>query len=169
MVEDKEIKDTEIVDNRINVRITKVIDGVASSRYIQLDDFVYIKDQQDGKWWKGRRSPTSNTNNLSTANINAAKYENLNLAGEEQCGTHMCYVYEEKNPAITKLTNEKFWIDKDEFLLRQEQYDVGVILFTVAFTYNTNFSPITIPSPTKDIPEGAKVSDYYLKYYVHDP
>jgi hypothetical protein len=171
--DDKVIEDTEVAGNRITMRVSKVTDGSETTRYIHLDDFFYIKDQQDGKWWKGRRNSTARRSStdsdmFKTGSINAARSENLSLIGEERCGTLMCYIYEETNPAITKLIPYKYWIDKNEFLLRKVTYDVGEVQFTEEYTY-TNFSPITIPSPVKDIPEGDKVSDYYLKYYVNAP
>ncbi len=143
-------------------------DGKKGGELISIGETTYIKDYNEGKWWKqtvkpeekpknkdeGEREPKDFTEDLKEMQAKPLTYEKL---GEESCGSLTCYKYKEVD-VQTPEASRIFWFDKSKFLLRKEESGFGEWRGTTEYTYDA--INIGAPSPTKDVPEGRNIYEY---------
>lgn len=132
------------------------------SHIIMIGDTTYLKDYSDNKWWKQiskpEETPTETPEkpeDLKTELMqeDPSLYKNL---GTEACGNLTCYKYEQTfKDSPGKRT---FWFDNKQYLLRKETAGYGEFSTTIEYSYDG--ISITVPSPTKDVPEGRNIYEY---------
>lgn len=134
------------------------------SHLISIGDITYVKDYSDNKWWKQVAKPEKNLENNAPEKPEDLKDELLKenpllykQIGQEACGSLTCYKYEQTfKDSPGKRT---FWFDTKYYLLRKETSGYGE--FSVDANYSYDNISILAPSPTKDVPEGKSVYDYF--------
>ncbi len=135
---------------------------------IIIGDMTYVKDYSDNSWWRQNTKETVPESERYTMpdlekladpveEIQKKKAASFTKGGQEPCGSLTCFKYEEKmeeNPEATRT----FWFDTKDYLLRKETFGFGEFLSTNEYSYNAQ--KITVPSPTKDVPEGQSIYMY---------
>ena len=144
-------------------RITNSDGQKDTSDLISIKDITYVKDFSDNKWWKQKAEPpkevkdevskSEESTKEFTENTKKLTYKQL---GKEACGSLACYKYEEIDEGRLSRT---FWFDDKELLLRREEFPFEG--FKTANEYSYNSINLKEPSPTKDVPEGKNIFEYY--------
>lgn len=133
---------------------------------IDIGDTTYVKDFSDGKWWKQTSKPEEVKKREeefvknSTGEIENTKLPEITFTfvGMEACGNLNCFKYEHGIPG-EKEAKRVFWFDDKQYLLRKEE--VGFGEFKVVNEYSYDGINITPPSPTKEVPAGKSIYEYY--------
>lgn len=162
------ISEVQIVGENFNHRETRKDGNKDIFDTITLGDTIYVKDYTDGKWWKQtlKPEPTSNTEQEEAPtkpvdlkeeySKDTTKYT---FIGKEPCGNLTCFKYEAtyQDEGGGKRT---FWFDDKKYLLRKERSGFGEFSVDIEYSYDgINVRP---PTPTKDVPEGKSIYDYYF-------
>jgi hypothetical protein len=133
------------------------------SHVIMLGDTTYIKDLSDNKWWKQTKIPDEEVEDLAATPDDIKEefmtedptlYKSL---GTEACGNLTCHKYEQTfkdSPGA-----RTFWFDTKKFLIRKEESAYGEFSSSIEYSYDG--ISISAPSPTKDVPEGKNIYEYY--------
>jgi len=138
--------------------------GKEVSQMIIIGDTTYVKDYSDSKWWKQVSSEEVMQEKKAASPYDTKlefQMEDPNLyksLGTEACGTLSCHKYEQtfKDSPGTRT----FWFDTKKYLLRKETSAYGEFSNEIEYSYDG--ISISAPSPTKDIPEGKNIYEYYL-------
>lgn len=133
---------------------------------IDIGDTAYVKDFGDGKWWKQTSKPEEMKKREeefvknTTGEIEDTKLPEITFTfvGMEACGNLNCFKYEHGIPG-EKEAKRVFWFDDKQYLLRKEE--VGFGEFKVVNEYSYDGINITPPSPTKEVPAGKSIYEYY--------
>ncbi len=166
------IMEVQIEGENFNTRDTEnTPDGSESRHKVQIGNTTYIKDYSDNKWWKQtiapEELPEEESNNIKPVDFKEEyskpdlKFKDL---GKEDCPSASlrltCFKYEQLTGGPEKMAYKRiFWFDDREYLLRKDQITVGE--FTNSIEYSYDNIKIVAPSPTKDVPEGKSIYDYY--------
>lgn len=143
--------------------------GKETKHKVALGDTAYVKDYADGKWWKQTFTPEeATTEEEETKQPTDFKEEytkqgpTYKALGKEPCGNLMCFKYQEQDTEKGGLgLLRTFWFDDRKYLLRKEESTAGE--FSVQVEYSYDGINITTPSPTKDVPKGKSIYDYYYQ------
>lgn len=138
---------------------------------ISIGDTTYVKDYSDGKWWKQTVKPeVQKEENVKEPEDfkktfleeNPIEYKNL---GQEACGNMTCHKYEQtfRDGSGTRT----FWFDTKYYLLRKEVSGFGE--FSAEIVYSYDGIKISAPSPTKDVPAGINIYDYFYGAQSYSP
>ena len=144
--------------------------GGKSQEMIVIGDTTYVKDPQDGSWWKQVSKPEKSEEKGSTFKApsiqeikdeftkkqNTAEFKQL---GTEACGALSCYKYQEVDNGDTG-SGRTFWFDNKDYLLRKDEQKFGEFTSTNVYTYDS--VNITAPAQAKDVPEGHNVYEYMM-------
>lgn len=147
--------------------------GKETKHKIEIGNTIYVKDYSDGKWWKQTITPEEEKKIPEEEKPAEpldfkAEYSKPDLKfkflGKEACGPSAggltCFKYEQLTGGPEEMAFKRiFWFDDKKYLLRKEESTVGE--FKVAIEYSYDNINITAPSPTKDVPEGKSIYDYY--------
>lgn len=156
--------ETKLNGNNFNYRSWEDKNGKISSELISIGNTTYVKDYSDNKWWKQTIKPTEVKENKQTSESKPVDFKDeytkdqklvYKSLGEETCPNVpnlTCYKYEQSD------TQSTIWFDKNEYLLRREASGIGNEKMIVDFEYD-NIS-VSVPSPTKDVPEGKNIYEY---------
>ncbi|HJX59529.1 hypothetical protein A2V61_00405 [Candidatus Woesebacteria bacterium RBG_19FT_COMBO_47_8] len=135
------------------------------SQMIIIGDTSYVKDYSDSKWWKQVSKPEEVMTEEKAATPDDIKQEFqkedptlYKSLGTEACGSLSCHKYEQtfKDSPGTRT----FWFDTKKYLLRKETSAYGEFSNEIEYSYDG--ISISAPSPTKDVPEGRNIYEYYL-------
>jgi hypothetical protein len=109
-----------------NMRMVAKEGGKEVMVSITIDDVDYMKDMEDGKWWKITHEKIE-PGMLPDASEYDFDYDKSDvpedkttykLIGKEACGNFQCFKYEIVDPANTD-SKEFIWFDDKEYLLRK--------------------------------------------------
>lgn len=136
---------------------------------ITLGDTIYVKDYSDSKWWKQTIKPEEVKKEEENKpeepedfkDFYSQKDTTYKFLGMEACGDLNCFKYESTIANEGLPVTRTFWFDDKKYLLRKEKSQAGEFSTETEYSYdNIN---IKEPSPTKDVPEGKSVYDYYFQ------
>lgn len=129
---------------------------------ISIGDTTYVKDYSDGKWWKQTVKPekqeeenVQEPEDFKETFLEEDPIEYKNL-GQEACGNLTCHKYEQ---TFGDGGTRTFWFDTKYYLLRREVSGFGEFSAEIIYTYDG--IRISAPSPTKDVPEGVNIYEYF--------
>jgi hypothetical protein len=141
-----------------NMHMVAREDGKEVMASITIDDVDYMKDMEDGKWWKFSREKIE-PGTLPDASEFDFDYDKSDvpedkttykLIGKEACGNFQCFKYEIVDPANTD-SKEFIWFDDKEYLLRKTRSEStgsnGMISEMVMSYVAVN---IQAPTPVKE-------------------
>lgn len=161
------VSEVQIKGEDFNTRdIESTPDGKETKHKIQLGNTTYVKDVSDNKWWKQTLEPEDLPEEDGQEDAGPIDYKEeyfkptlkFKALGKEACGNLTCFKYEQSDPGLGG-TFRTLWFDDKEYLLRKEKSTVAE--FSVEVTYSYDNINIIAPSPTKDVPTGKSIYDYY--------
>lgn len=173
------VMEIEVKGESFNTRDVEYQPADQETRHkIQLGDAIYVKDYSDNKWWKQtleplpEETPPQDLPEEEEPKDFKEEYSQPDLEfkflGKEACGPSAgsgltCFKYEQLNGGPEEMAfNRIFWFDDQKYLLRKEETTVGEFGTSVEYSYDgINLVP---PSPTKDVPTGKSIYDYYYGY-----
>lgn len=143
---------------------------------LEIGNTIFIKDFLDNQWWKQtitpqeekelpeEKKPEEPVDFKQVYSKPDLKFKSL---GKEACGPSApdstCYKYEQTIAEAGELSTARtFWFDDKKYLLRKEEANTGE--FKVSSEYSYDGINIIPPSPTKDVPAGKNIYDYYYGY-----
>ncbi len=159
--------EVQIKGEEFNTRdIESTPDGKETKHKIVIGNTTYVKDYSDNKWWKETVTPEELPEEETSDEPIDYKEEysqpdlKFKALGKEACGNLTCFKYEQLNGGQEGMAFKRiFWFDDREYLLRKDQVTVGE--FTNSIDYSYDNINIIAPSPTKDVPAGKSIYDYY--------
>lgn len=147
--------------------------GQKDLELVNVNGVVYVKDYSDNSWWM-QTKPKEETEEFLLqrevalpsdlgeipAGVESPDYEMLT---QEPCpGTPSltCFKYREPGPDPDPAFDRFFWFDTKDYLLRHEESGYGEFRGYSDYSYDN--IEISVPSPTKPVPEGQMVEYYYV-------
>ena len=159
--------EVQIKGEEFNTRdIEATPDGKETKHKIVIGNTTYVKDYSDNKWWKQTITPEELPEEETQDEPIDYKEEysqpdlKFKALGKEPCGNLTCFKYEQLSGGPEGMAFKRiFWFDDRQYLLRKDQITVGEFTNSIDYTYDgINITP---PSPTKDVPDGTSIYDYY--------
>ncbi len=137
-----------------------------TAQMITIADTIYVKDYTDNKWWKQTIKPEEIKEEKEEDVIDVQEEYSQSMEldishkflGMEACGNLNCFKYEEtytSQPDMKRI----FWFDDKKYLLRREEFGFAGVKTVNEYSYDG--INIKAPSPTKEVPEGKSIYDYY--------
>lgn len=166
----KIVKSMWEMDGKTKSRMVNYIDGSENFHMISIANTLYVKDFNDGKWWRQRQEISTENQQLpdnfdfeqykKTA-IEEVKTESMNSTykqiGKEQCEKRICFQYEviSSDPTIRTGKEYIFFDDKD-YILRKSRTEAEDGTITEV-TYAYDAVSIHEPSPLKEAQPGQNI------------
>lgn len=166
-ISQRTLKSVWEIDGKKSSHIATYQDGNEQFNMITMGNTLYIKDVQDGTWWKQVQENISVTESIDTYNPKEYKRKAIEditaqtdrsqfkKMGTEICGKARCFKYEVIDPTIVD-TKEYIYFDDNEYILRKTQSEQSDGTIT-EMTYSYDAISIKAPVDTKEAQPGQNI------------